>query len=345
MGPYTVVKRVSDLNYLISTPGRRKSVKLFHVNLLKPYYAHSPSASVADQQGSVAVSPALVVGTVGGVLGECLDGVLEPDEGVLSGRLKNSETLKNLKGLDGHLPEEYALEFEELILKYPCLFGDVPSCTDWAEHDIDVGETLPIRQHFYRVSPEKRKYLDAEVKYMLENNIAVPSFSSWASPCLLVPKSDGTPRFCSDFRKVNKVTKPDSFPLPRMEDCVDQVDASHVGAGAVLVQADEQGVDRPVSFFSKKFNRHQVNYSVVEKEALALVWALQHFAVYVESGVAPVVVYTDHNPLTFLHSLRCPNQRLIRWSLFLQSCNLDIRHIKGRDNVVADALSRAPVME
>ncbi|XP_030283654.1 uncharacterized protein LOC115587797 [Sparus aurata] len=345
MGPYTVVKRVSDLNYLISTPGRRKSVKLFHVNLLKPYYAHSPSASVADQQGSVAVSTALVVGTVGGVLGECLDGVLEPDEGVLSGRLKNSETLKNLKGLVGHLPEEHALEFEELIFKYPCLFGDVPSRTDWAEHDIDVGETLPIRQHFYRVSPEKRKYLDAEVKYMLENNIAVPSFSSWASPCLLVPKSDGTPRFCSDFRKVNKVTKPDSFPLPRMEDCVDQVDASHVGAGAVLVQADEQGVDRPVSFFSKKFNRHQVNYSVVEKEALALVWALQHFAVYVESGVAPVVVYTDHNPLTFLHSLRCPNQRLIRWSLFLQSCNLDIRHIKGRDNVVADALSRAPVME
>ena len=65
------------------------------------------------------------------------------------------------------------------------------------------------------------------------------------------------------------------------------------------MQADEQGVDRPVSFFSKKFNRPQVNYSVVQTEALALVWALQHLAVYVESGVAPVVVYTDHNPLTF----------------------------------------------
>ena len=61
---------------------------------------------------------------------------------------------------------------------------------------------------------------------MLENNIVVPSFSSWASICLLVPKSDGTSRFCSDFRKVNKVTKPDSFPLPRTEDCVDQVGAA-----------------------------------------------------------------------------------------------------------------------
>lgn len=58
-----------------------------------------------------------------------------------------------------------------------------------------------------------------------------------------------------------------------------KVDASHVGAGAVLMQTDEHGVERAVSFFSKKFNQHQLNYSVVEKEALSLVWALQHFAV------------------------------------------------------------------
>ena len=113
-----------------------------------------------------------------------------------------------------------------------------------------------------------------------------------------------------------------------------------MGAGGVLLQVDDFGIDRPVSFFSKKFNKHQLNYSVVEKEALALIWSLQQFEVYVGSG--PVVVYTDHNPLTFLNSLRCPNQRLVRWSLFLQSHSLEIRHIKGKDNIVADALSRAP---
>ncbi len=59
---------------------------------------------------------------------------------------------------------------------------------------------------------------------------------------------------------------------------------------------------RPVSFFSRKFNSYQLNYSVVEKEALALIWALQHFDVYVGLG-QPIVVYTDHNPLTFLNSL------------------------------------------
>ena len=122
-----------------------------------------------------------------------------------------------------------------------------------------------------------------------------------------------------------------------------QVDASHVGVGAVLLQSDEFGIEKPVSFFSKKFNSYQLNYSTIEKEALALVWALKHFDVYLGSGVVPVVVFTDHNPLVFLNSLQCPTQRLVRWSLFLQSHWLDIRHIKGTDNVVADALSRAPV--
>ena len=66
----------------------------------------------------------------------------------------------------------------------------------------------------------------------------------------------------------------------------------------------------------------------------------KHFEVYVGGG-RTVVVYTDHNPLTFLHSLQNPNQRLMRWCLFLQPFNLDIRHIKGSENIVADALSRA----
>ncbi len=58
---------------------------------------------------------------------------------------------------------------------------------------------------------------------MLENGIAEPSSSSWASPCLLVEKSDKSSRFCTDYRKVNAVTKPDAYPLPRIEDCIDQV--------------------------------------------------------------------------------------------------------------------------
>lgn len=106
------------------------------------------------------------------------------------------------------------------------------------------------------------------------------------------------------------------------------VDASDVRAGAVLLQSDSGGLERLVSFYSKKFNRFQLNYSVIEKETPALIWALQHFEVYVDTCSVPLEVHTDHNPLTFLHSLLCPNCRLMRWLLFLQTYCLDIRHIK-----------------
>lgn len=66
-----------------------------------------------------------------------------------------------------------------------------------------------------------------------------------------------------------------------------QVNASHVGAGAILLQGDDYGVEKSVSFFLKKCNSYQLNYSTIEKEALALVWALAHFDVYVGSGVVP----------------------------------------------------------
>ena len=117
------------------------------------------------------------------------------------------------------------------------------------------------------------------------------------------------------------------------------VDASDVGIGAVLLQ-DNNGIDHPVCYFSKKFNKHQKNYSTIEKECLALILAIQQFKVYLTSSTSPIVVFSDHNPLSFLHKLKNKNQRLLRWSLLLQEFNLDIRHIKGKDNIIPDALSR-----
>lgn len=102
-----------------------------------------------------------------------------------------------------------------------------------------------------------------------------------------------------------------------------QVDASQVGAGAVLLHTTENGVDHSVSYFSSKFNSHQEYYSTIENETLALIWALQHFNVYVTSGTNPIVCFflfffllfflSDHNhiPLTFFHSLQSPPQRLV----------------------------------
>ena len=84
----------------------------------------------------------------------------------------------------------------------------------------------------------------------------------------------------------------------------------------------------------------QKNYSTIEKKALALLLSLKHFEVYLGKHGQEITVYTHHNPLTFVNKMKLQNQRLLRWSLTLQEYNLNIRHIKGKDNLVADYLSR-----
>lgn len=101
-----------------------------------------------------------------------------------------------------------------LIQSFLDLFGDTPGRTHLNEHNIDDGDATPIKQRFYRENAEKRKFLDAEVCDMLKNGIAEPLFLSWASPCLLVPKLDNM--FLFLLGKMNCVTKPDPFLLPRM---------------------------------------------------------------------------------------------------------------------------------
>ena len=119
-----------------------------------------------------------------------------------------------------------------------------------------------------------------------------------------------------------------------------QVDASDYGAGAVLLQEGTQEIDQPISYFSQKFDQHQRNYSTCEKEALVLILALRHFDFYLSAAIFPIEVFTDHNPLVFLMKMRDRNQRLLRWSLMLQEYNIKVSHIRGTDNVIADALSR-----
>ncbi|KAF7641069.1 hypothetical protein LDENG_00296330, partial [Lucifuga dentata] len=140
-----------------------------------------------------------------------------------SGRLTNSAFLTDIASSLSYLPDEQRSDICNLLHSFPTLFGDVPSRTNVLQHDIDVCGAAPIKQHPHRCSVDKRQAMKEEVDYLVNNNLAMPSHSPWSSPCLLVPKADGTSRFCTDFRKVNAVTVSDSFPLPRMEDCIDNI--------------------------------------------------------------------------------------------------------------------------
>lgn len=143
-GPHSIVRKVSDQDYVIATPDRRSPTQLCHLNLLKPYYtrAHQP-ADQKDQVScvhpaclSVSVSPPAVAEQGG-------EDVSGPDEAVLYGRLKNSESLRDLDGLLSHLEVVKRNQLADLIRSYPCLFGDTPTRTHLIEHDIDVGDCKP----------------------------------------------------------------------------------------------------------------------------------------------------------------------------------------------------------
>ncbi len=115
------------------------------------------------------------------------------------------------------------------------------------------------------------------------------------------------------------------------------VDACDVSIGAVLMQKDDNDMYHPISYFSKKLNKSQLHYTITDKEALALVLAVRAFRVYMGGSVT---VFTDHEALRYIHNNACKNQRLMRWSLELQPYDLTIKHVKGRDNLLADYLSR-----
>ena len=131
--------------------------------------------------------------------------------------------LRNLDSKLSHLTESQHQDLEKLLLELEHLFPDVPTRTDQIYHHIDVGNADSVKQHPCRLNPSNQKYLKEEIKYLLENDFIEPSNSSWSSPCILVPKPDGSYRMCTDYRKVNSVTKTDTSPIPRMDDCIDKV--------------------------------------------------------------------------------------------------------------------------
>ena len=116
-----------------------------------------------------------------------------------------------------------------------------------------------------------------------------------------------------------------------------EVDASCIGAGAVLIQSDDHGLDHPVGFYSKEVQQvpDALFHSRTGDPGSTVSFAVLRCICGIQSCAG--CVYTDHNHLVFIHRMYNHNRRLMRWSLFLQNYRLVIRHKKGKDNVVADA--------
>jgi len=115
-------------------------------------------------------------------------------------------------------------------------------------------------------------------------------------------------------------------------------DASKVGLGAILVQADENGVERVVCFASRVLLPAERNYTTGERELLAVKWAVKKFRCYLY-GVC-FDVYTDHKPLCHIKTSQNPSDRMLKWILELEEYNASYFYRPGKLNVQADILSR-----
>ncbi|XP_074027679.1 uncharacterized protein [Leptinotarsa decemlineata] len=117
-------------------------------------------------------------------------------------------------------------------------------------------------------------------------------------------------------------------------------DASNFAIGAILLQGPI-GKDKPIAYASRTLNESEQNYTTIEKEMLAMVWATKYFRPYLFGQKFKIL--SDHRPLQWLFSLKDPNSKLVRWRLKLEEFDYEIVYKKAKSNTNADALSRIEV--
>ena len=117
-------------------------------------------------------------------------------------------------------------------------------------------------------------------------------------------------------------------------------DASDNAIGAVLIQTHENGTHKAVHYHSQQLTDIQKRWSTIEKEAFAIVTAVQKLRPYLLG--AEFTIYTDHKPLLSLFDKKLLNAKLARWALVLSEYSAPIKYFRGSDNVCADFLSRQP---
>ena len=131
-------------------------------------------------------------------------------------------------------------------------------------------------------------------------------------------------------------------PILRLPDMSKQFvvrsDSSSNAVGGVLLQYFEN-IPYPIAFASRKLTASEIKFSTVERECLALVFAVQRFSVYLLGQ--SFILEVDHRPLVYLNKMKNLNSRLTRWALSLQPFDYTVVYLPGSENVGADYLSRS----
>ena len=159
------------------------------------------------------------------------------------------------------LSGEQQKDLNQLLQRFRKVFDEKLGQTTLAEHKITTGDHPAIRLPPYRLPHAYKDAIEKEIDEMLACNIIEPSSSEWAAPLVPVRKKDNSIRLCVDYRKLNAITKVDPYPMPRVDDMIDEVGSAKFistldltkGYWQVLVSEE----DRPKTAFVTPFGLYQ----------------------------------------------------------------------------------------
>lgn len=192
--------------------------------------------------------------------------------------------------------------------------------------------------------PKKEKDIKSFLGFAGYYRRFIPNFAKLAKPLTSLLKK-GTvfkwDAFCDEaFQALKgKLINSPILQFPRFnEEFLVTSDASDYAVGAVLSQG-KIGEDKPICFASRTLNQAETRYATIEKELLAIIYAVEQFRPYLYGRKFTII--TDHKPLTWLMNLKDPSSRLMRWRIRLEEYDYKIIYKPGKSNLNADALSRA----
>ncbi|KAJ1216118.1 hypothetical protein NDU88_003724 [Pleurodeles waltl] len=209
-GPFEVKERKGEATYLVDLQTPRNPLRVLHVNRLKAHFERSEvNMLLVTDEGMEEES-------------EPLPDLLfaQEGDGSVKGVILSDSLTLNQKG-----------DCYELLEQFSPLFSLTPGLTHLCAHDIDNGDSLPVKNKIYRVSDKVKASIKEEVSKMLALRVIEKSSSPWASPVVLVPKATAPGakpelRFCVDYRGLNSVTRTDAHPIPRADELVDRLGAA-----------------------------------------------------------------------------------------------------------------------
>ncbi|MCW4335348.1 MAG: reverse transcriptase family protein, partial [Candidatus Thiodiazotropha endolucinida] len=148
----------------------------------------------------------------------------------------------------------------KLLTKHETTFSESDADlgrTGIIKHRIPTGNAHPIKQPVRRLPIQMNVEINQQIDDMLEKDVIQPSSSPWASGIVMVQKKDGTKRFCVDHRRLNDVTTKDAYPLPRIDDSLDQLSGAKwfscldLNSGYWQVEVDDDDREK-TAFASRK---------------------------------------------------------------------------------------------